>query len=66
MTQAQDTAPTHWKIWVIAHNDYLRTAAGSVRLFATVEEAKQAAQEHGGIVQDEWAPPLGGFDRTFD
>jgi hypothetical protein len=64
MSQPQKP-PDRWQVWVIAHNDYLRTSTGAVRLFPSVEEAKQAAQELGGIVQVEGAPPLGGFDRAL-
>jgi hypothetical protein len=64
MTSSQTPIP-RWQIWVIAHGDYLRTPAGAVRLFTSVDEAKRAAQEIGGIVQIEGAPPLGGFDRAL-
>jgi hypothetical protein len=37
-----------------------------VRFFTSLEEAKQAAQEVGGIVQVEGAPMLGGFDRALN
>ena len=65
MSQEPQTATPRWQIWVIPHGDYLRTPAGAVRLFASVEEAKRTAQELGGIVQPEGAPALGGFDRAF-
>jgi hypothetical protein len=64
MTQSQPPL-ARWQVWVIPHGDYLRTAAGTVRLFADVEETKRRVQELGGIVQPERAPALGGFDRAF-
>ena len=64
MTQTNDAPAARWQIWVIAHGDYLRTPAGAVRLFTSLEEAKRTAQDIGGIVQVEGAPSLGGFDRA--
>jgi hypothetical protein len=64
MTQAsQPTA--RWQIWVVARGDYLRTNTGALRLFDSVDDAKQTATEVGGIVQIEGAPGLGGFDRAL-
>ena len=59
------TPRTRWQVWVIPHGDYLRTPAGAVRLFDSVDDANRTAQELGGIVQPEGAPALGGFDRAF-
>jgi hypothetical protein len=63
-----DDAPgmtVRWQVWLVGHGDYLRTPAGAVRFFTSLDEAKQAAQEVGGIVQVEGAPMLGGFDRAL-
>ncbi len=57
--------PFRWQVWLVGLGDYLRTPAGAVRYFTSAEEAKQTAQEVGGIVQIEGAPPLGGFDRAL-
>ena len=64
MTQ-ETQRPTRWQVWLVGLGDYLRTPAGAVRFFSSIEEAKQTAQEVGGIVQIEGAPPLGGFDRVL-
>ncbi len=56
--------PLRWQVWLVGLGDYLRTPAGAVRYFSTVEAAKQTAQEVGGIVQIQGAPPLGGFDQA--
>ena len=64
MTQRQ-TPITRWQVWLVGHGDYLRTSAGTVRFFTSLDEAKQTAQEVGGIVQIEGAPGLGGFDRAL-
>ena len=58
-------AAPRWQVFVIGPNDFLRTPAGDVRLFTSVEEARQAAQEHGGFVQPAGSAPPGGFDRSF-
>ena len=64
MTQ-ETQRPTRWQVWLVGLGDYLRTPAGAVRFFSSIEEAKQTAQEVGGIVQIEGAPSLGGFDRAL-
>ncbi len=64
MTQ-ESQRPTRWQVWLVGLGDYLRTPAGAIRFFSSIEEAKQSAQEVGGIVQIEGAPPLGGFDRAL-
>ena len=64
MTQ-ETQRPTRWQVWLVGLGDYLRTPAGALRFFSSIEEAKQTAQEVGGIVQIEGAPPLGGFDRAL-
>lgn len=56
---------TRWQVWLVGHGDFLRTPAGDVRLFADLADAKQTAQDVGGIVQVEGAPMLGGFDRAL-
>ena len=54
-----------WQVWLVGLGDYLRTPAGAVRFYTSVDEAKRTAEEVGGIVQIEGAPPLGGFDRAL-
>jgi hypothetical protein len=56
---------TRWQVWLVGLGDYLRTNAGEVRFFGSVDEAKRAAEQTGGIVQVEGAPLLGGFDRAL-
>jgi hypothetical protein len=65
MSHDPSSAATRWQVWLVGLGDFLRTPSGAIRLFRTVEEAKQAAQEAGGIVQVEGAPVLGGFDRAL-
>ena len=67
MTQQGSPAPgvPRYQVFVIGPNDVLRTPTGSVRLFTSIEEARQAAAEHGGFVQPAGAAPPGGFDRSF-
>ena len=65
MSGGQPPQPARWQVWLVVMGDFLRTPGGGIRLFVTVEEAKQAAQEAGGIVQVEGAPLLGGFDRAL-
>ncbi len=57
--------PARWQVFVIGPNDFVRTAAGEVRLFTSVEDAQRAAQEFGGFVQVAGSSAPGGFDRTF-
>lgn len=64
MSQSAQQTP-RWQIWVVAQGDYLRTPTGALRLFTSVDEAKQTAAQVGGIVQIEGAPGLGGFDRAL-
>ena len=54
-----------WQVWLVGMGDFLRTNAGEVRYFGSVEEAQRAAEQTGGIVQLEGAPLLGGFDRAL-
>ncbi len=54
-----------WQVWLVGLGDFLRTPAGAVQFFTSLDEAKQKAQEVGGIVQVEGAPLLGGFDRAL-
>ena len=61
----QQPGTQRYQVFVIGPNDVLRTPAGDVRLFTSIEEARQAAAEHGGLVQPAGAAPPGGFDRTF-
>lgn len=65
MTKASDAPAPRWQVFVPGPNDFVRTPAGAVRLFASVEEAQAAAAEHGGFVQPAGAAPPAGFDRTF-
>jgi hypothetical protein len=67
MTQVahQSSPRDRYQVFIIGPNDVLRTQAGAVRLFDTLEDAQQAAREHGGFVQPAGAAPPGGFDRTF-
>jgi hypothetical protein len=64
MTEASQPV-ARWQIWVVARGDYLRTNTGALRLFTSIDEAKQTAADVGGIVQIEGAPGLGGFDRAL-
>jgi hypothetical protein len=65
MSGGEPARSTRWQVWLVGLGDYLRTPGGAIRLFLTVEEAKQVAQQAGGIVQVEGAPLLGGFDRAL-
>jgi hypothetical protein len=65
MSGDQSPQATRWQVWLVGLGDYLRAPAGAIRLFTSIDEAKQAAQEAGGIVQVEGAPALGGFDRAL-
>ncbi len=60
MTQLQ-----RFKVYLSAQGDFLRTGAGEIRLFASDDDARKVAEEHGGIVLPENAPSPGGFDRTW-
>ena len=63
--QQSSARDTRWQVWLVGLGDFLRTNAGEVRFFGSVEEAKRAAEQAGGIVQVEGAPLLGGFDRAL-
>jgi hypothetical protein len=65
MGASEQTQTGRWQVWLVGQGDYLRTTGGAVRLYTSLEAAKQAAQEVGGIVQVEGAPMLGGFDRAL-
>ncbi len=58
-------AEPRFKVYISADGDFLRTEAGAIRLFASKENAESTAQEQGGFVLPENAPPPGGFDRTW-
>jgi hypothetical protein len=57
--------PARWQVWLVGLGDFLRTRSGEVRWFTSLDEAKEAARDVGGIVQIEGAPMLGGFDRAL-
>jgi hypothetical protein len=63
--QSNRAGAARYQVFVIGPNDFLRTPAGDIRLFTSMEEAHQAAREHGGFVQPEGSSPPGGFDRPF-
>ncbi len=65
MSREASPRATRWQVWLVGLGDYLRTPSGAVRLFTSIDEAQQTAQEVGGIVQVEGAPMLGGFDRAL-
>lgn len=54
-----------FKVYIGPQGDFLRTAAGNVRFFTDLDEAKAVAMEHGGFVLPAEAPSPGGFDRTW-
>jgi hypothetical protein len=60
---SQPSSPERYQVFVIGPNDFLRTPAGSVRIFTTYDDAQQAVREHGGFIQTAGDAPPAGFDR---
>ena len=65
MQQEPPPPATRWQVFVIGPNDFVRTPAGDIRQFTSIEDAQRTAQEMGGFVQVAGSVPPGGFDRTF-
>ena len=58
-------ADQRFKVYLGPLGDFLRTAAGAVRVFTDLDQAKAVAIEQGGFVLPVDAPSPGGFDRTW-